>query len=99
MLKSFYNSRSRGWAAVFLSSLFALGIVVGERGERQSAPDGAGRRRAELFLIVEQPHLGQDRGDESSLINVSAPSMYANASSQTLSYKYRAGPLTPIGEI
>lgn len=98
MIKNFYNSPRRRWIAVLLSALFALGIIVWP-GIGRLTPGAANAQPLELFLRVEQPHLGQDRWGESSLINVNAPTMYANASSQTIGYTYRPGSLTPIGEL
>lgn len=80
MLKRFYLSKARQWAAVFLSALFALGIIISEREH--------------VFRTVEQPHLGQDRGDESA-ISVDAPSMYANTSSVRIGYGWRPGSMVP----
>ena len=83
MLNNFYNSALRQWAAGFLSAFFALGIVIPSR---------------EVFLMVEQPHIGQDRsGEESSLLYVNAETMYPNASPQTTNYTYSS--LTARGEL
>jgi hypothetical protein len=81
VLKIFYQSKSRQWTAVFLSALFALGIIVGEHEY--------------AFRTVEQPHLGQERGDESPTLIVNAPSMYANASPVSSRYTWQPGSMVP----
>ena len=76
MRNHLYLKKVRQWAAVFLSALLALGIIVCEP----------------VFSAREQPHLGQDRGDESSL-NLNAPSIYDNASATMTGYTWRPGSL------
>jgi hypothetical protein len=87
----------RQFIALLLCALFGLEIIgVGAREQRNpEEPGNAGLYRG-VFLKAEQPHSGQDRGDESDTINVNAPSMYRHTSAQTLSY--HPGSLTPIAD-
>ncbi len=89
----FFRSKARQWAAVLLSALFALGIIIGE---------GEYMRRIyerEYVMRVEQPHLGQERGDESPTLIVNAPSIYANVAANTYTHTYRPGSLVPTVKI
>jgi len=78
MLKRFYKTQARQWVAVFSSALLVLAIIVSHREY--------------AFRTIEQPHIGQERGDESSIIIiVNAPTMYRNASPGILNYQWRPG--------
>ena len=81
MLRNFYLSKSRQWTAVVLSALFALGIIVSEREY--------------AFRTMDQPHLGQERGDEATILVVNAPGMYANTSPVQYAYTWQPGSMVP----
>jgi hypothetical protein len=80
MLKTFYSGKTRQLFSVFFPTVLAAGVVM-------SAPEREffiGREplvqgKFELpFQPYEQQHSGQDRGDESDTIIVTAPSVYTN---------------------
>jgi|GEM_PF-5473187 len=81
MLKNFYKSAARRWVAVFLSGLFALGIIFSER-ER-------------VFQSTGRPHIGHERRGGSDIIIVNAPSMYTNASVGMFGDTWRPGSMVP----
>jgi hypothetical protein len=97
MFKEFGKSGKQQFVALFLCALFGLGIIgFGGRSESEEI-DHASTYRG-VFLPPDPPHRGQDRGDESDLINVNAPSIYTNTAAATLNYIYRPGSLTPIAD-
>jgi hypothetical protein len=73
---------------VFLCALFGLGIVG--LAERRVANEGFGSFYRGVFLQMDQPHNGQDRGDESDTISVNAPSLYVTNTAAAM-LTYRAG--------
>lgn len=86
--------RGTAYVAVFLCGLFGLGIIgFGERSEVEES--GTGEFYRGEFLPTDQPHNGQDRGDESDLIYVGSPTMYANTLSVVT---YSPGSLTPFAD-
>jgi len=85
MSREFLTSAGQQYIAVFLCGLFGLGII--DLGERSEVKEPG------VFLPTDQPHNGQDRGDESDLIYVGSPTMYANTLSTVT---YGLGSLTPI---
>jgi hypothetical protein len=92
----FRMSLGQQYVAIFLCALFGLGIIgLGERGE--SNESGFGSPYQGVFLQTDQPHNGQDRGDESDTINVNAPSQYVTNTAAAM-LTYRAGSLTPIAD-
>ena len=94
MIRKFRTSVAMHFIAAFLCAVFSLGIIgVGERSE--SEVSGNGSSYHPVFLKTDQPHNGQDRGDESDTINTNAPSMYPNSTAVTTNYTYRS--LTPPG--
>ena len=97
MIRKFRKSVGLHFIALFLCALFGLGIIgLGERSE--SEVSGNGSFYHAVFLRTDQPHSGQDRGDESDAIYVNAPTMYTNAAAGMLNYAYRPGSLTPIAD-
>jgi hypothetical protein len=95
MIRKFRKSARTRFITLFLCALFGLGIIgLGEQSE--SEVSGSSFYHA-AFLRTDQPHNGQDRGDESDTINVNALSVYANTTAGTVGYTYRPGSLTPIG--
>lgn len=72
MLESFCSSKKRQWIAVLLVAMLNLGLFISEREH--------------LFFPVEQPHIGQERGDESPVLILNAPGMYTNVSPQGFTY-------------
>lgn len=96
MLREFRKSAGRQFIALFLCTLFGLGVIgLGER--REVKESGNGHFYRGVFLRADQPHNGQDRGDESDTINVNAPSVYVtNVASGFVTYT--PGSLTPIAD-
>jgi hypothetical protein len=94
MIRKFRTSVAMHFIAVFLCALLGLGIIgLGERSESKSS--GNESSYSAVFLKTEQPHSGQDHGDESDTINTNAPSMYGNVTAGSVDYTYRS--LTPPG--
>jgi hypothetical protein len=95
MHREFRNSVGRQYVAVFLCGLFGLGIIGwGEHSETRC--EGNVRFYRGVFPGIDQPHSGQDRGDESDTMNTNSPSMYANTASASVTYSL--GSLTPIAD-
>jgi hypothetical protein len=95
MNKKFRRSVGVHFIALFLCAVFGLGIIgLGERSEAKESWNGLSYHA--VVLKAEQPHSGQDRGDESDVMHTLAPSIYTNTSAATLTY--RPGSLTPIGD-
>jgi hypothetical protein len=68
MLREFRKNVRRQFIALLLCGLFGLGIIgLGEGREKEQ---GNGSVYPGEFLRTDQPHNGQDRGDESDTINV-----------------------------
>jgi hypothetical protein len=94
MIKEFRQSARRQFVALLLCAIFGLGLIgLGERNESEASGNGS-VYQAE-FLRPDQPHNGQDRGDESDTINVNAPSLYVTNTTAGV-VNYRPGSLTPI---
>jgi hypothetical protein len=95
MRQEFHNKTGRQYVAVFLSSLFGLGIIgLGERDEPKGEHNGGFYRG--VFPGTDQPHNGEDRGDESETLHVGSAEMYANTTSASVTYTL--GSLTPIAD-
>jgi hypothetical protein len=96
MLREFRKNVGRQFVALLLCGLFGLGIVgLGERRKLKSNVNENFYER--VFPMPEQPHSGQDRGDESDSITVMALSLYGtNTAAQMMTYT--AGSLTPMAD-
>ncbi len=96
MLREFRKNVGRQFVALLLCGLFGLGIVG--LGERRKLKSNVNENFYEhVFPMPEPPHSGQDRGDESDTITVTAPSLYVtNTAAQMMTYT--PGSLTPIAD-
>ncbi|MCU1300244.1 MAG: hypothetical protein JWQ87_528 [Candidatus Sulfotelmatobacter sp.] len=77
----------RQFIALLLCALFGLGIIgLGEGGEKEQGNGNVYRR---VFLRTDQPHNGQDRGDESDTINVTNSfSVSGNSTARVTRYSH-----------
>lgn len=86
MIREFRQSAGMQYVAVLLCALFGLGVLgIGERSEAEATRNGGVYQG--VFPTPDQPHHGQDRGDESDLLIVGASSLYVtNTTSSTITY-------------